>query len=205
MQDFPGALEVHRLHENVVRLVSRDHVHGNSRRGPKVPFALKRYNRRPDMSSWRLNPEKRTPQGSPRGKRKAVFGGYAGSAVGQIVPGIPTGDSWSFGLRQRIRPSPADMGWNKTMTPGDVRACFTVPYKVWEVPPKRSRIALTPGASLHPARITRRGVRLFAESDHPSDHVDETFDIPSTSLSTPSVLLPRGFRLRSGKAGSPTK
>src|SRR5271157_3877566 len=74
-QDFPGALEVHRLHENVVRDVSRDHVHGNSRRGPKVPFALKRYNRRPDMSSWRLNPEKKPPQGSPRGETESRFWG----------------------------------------------------------------------------------------------------------------------------------
>src|SRR5208337_3245902 len=203
--DFPGALEVHRLHENVVRVVSRDHVHGNSRRGPKVPFALKRYNRRPDMSSWRLNPEKRTPQGSPRGETESrFFGGMPGQQL-QTVPVIPTGDSWSFGLRRRIPPSPADMGWNNTMTPGDARTCFAVPYKVWEVPPKRSRITLSPGASLHPARITRRCVRLFAESDHPSDHVGETFNIPSTSLATPSVLLPREFRLESGKAGSPTK
>src|SRR5208337_1427384 len=96
-------------------------------------------------------------------------------------------------------------GSKKTMAPADVRTCFTVPYEVWEVPPGRSRVSPSPEASLRPARITRRCVRLFAESDHPSDHVDETFGIPSTSLTTRSVLLPRGFRLESGKVGSPTE
>ena len=31
---------------------------------------------------------------------------------------------------------PPIMGWKKTMTPGDVRTCFTVSYEVWEVPPE---------------------------------------------------------------------
>ena len=49
------------------------------------------------------------------------------------------------------------------MTPGDMRVSVAV-FEVWEVPPRRK-----PRASLHPARNSRRCVRLFADSDHPSD------------------------------------
>ena len=67
--------------------------------------------------------------------------------------------------------------------------------EVREVPPRRSRITPSPGASLHPARNSRRCVRLFANSDHPSDHVGETFGIPFANLADfPSVLHPEGLR-----------
>ena len=59
---------------------------------------------------------------------------------------------------------------------------------------RRSRICPSPGASLHPDRSSRRCVRLFAESVHLSDHVGESFGIPSTSLTIPSVLHPEGLR-----------
>ncbi len=73
--------------------------------------------------------KKEPPKDHLGGKRKAVFEGHVGSATGQTLPGIPTGDCWSFGLRRRISLSPADMGWKKTMTPGDARTYFTVPSR----------------------------------------------------------------------------
>jgi len=67
-------------------------------------------------------------------------------------------------------------------------------FEVREVPPRRTAITPSPGASLHPARSSRRCVRLSAESIHLSDHVGESFGIPSTSLTIPSVLHPEGLR-----------
>ena len=152
----------------------------------------------------RVAQKKNPPRVTSGGNGKPFLGGYDASTVEQTVTGTPTNDCWSCGDRRRIGLSPADMGWKKTMTPGDVQTCFAVVYEVWEVPPRRSRVTHSPGASLHPARMARRCVRPYAEPDHPSDHVDETFGIPSTNLTTPSVLLQRGSRLGFGKAGSPT-
>ncbi len=59
----------------------------------------------------RVGSEKRTPQGSPRGETENRFWGVCQvKAVGQTVSGIPTGDSWSFGLRRPIGLSPAVHG-----------------------------------------------------------------------------------------------
>ena len=52
--------------------------------------------------------EKRNPQGSPWGKRKAVFWVCRVKTVGPTVGGIPILDAWPCGLRRRIDPSPAE-------------------------------------------------------------------------------------------------
>ena len=76
------------------------------------------------------------------------------------------------------------------MTPGDVTACIAVLSRSG-----RLVQAQTPRASLHPARNSRRCVRLFAESFHPSDQVGDTFGIPfSTLADISSVLHPEGLR-----------
>jgi hypothetical protein len=50
-----------------------------------------------------------TPQGSPRGETESRFFGVCRvTAVGWSVQGTSTGDVWSFGLRRRVRPFPAD-------------------------------------------------------------------------------------------------
>jgi hypothetical protein len=87
------------------------------------------------------------------------------------------------------------------MTPGDVRACIAFVLEVWECPPRRSRLTSSPGASLHPAWNRRRCIRLFAESVYPSDHVGESFGIPSASLTIPSVLHPEGLRFLGVRLG----
>src|SRR5208337_1142574 len=140
------------------------------------------------------SPNKNPPRITSGGKRKAVFWGVCRvKAVGQTVQGTPTGD---FGLTgfggESIRYQPM-VGWSKIMTPCNVRAWISVLRGLgdWS---RRSRICPSPGASLHPDRSSRRCVRLFAESDQPSDHVGETFGIPFTSLTVPSVLHPEGLR-----------
>ena len=88
------------------------------------------------------------------------------------------------------------VGWRKTGTPCDPRASIAVLRGLgdWS---RRSRITPSPGASLHPARSSRRCVRLFAESVHPSDYVGETFGIPfANQADFPSVLHPEGLRSR---------
>ena len=146
------------------------------------------------VGSRRLIPKQEPPKDDLGGKRKAVFVAVCRvKAVGQTVQGIPTGD---FGLSgfggASIRYQPM-VGWRKIMTPCNVRACISVLRGLgdWS---RRSRICPSPGASLHPDRSSRRCVRLFAESVQLSDHVGETFGIPSTSLTIPSVLHPEGLR-----------
>ena len=57
------------------------------------------------------SPKREPPEDDLGGKRKAVFFGVCWvKSVEQTVPGIPTGDSWSFGLRRRISLSPANGG-----------------------------------------------------------------------------------------------
>jgi hypothetical protein len=64
---------------------------------------------RPVSPEWRSRPqEKRNPQGSPWGKRKAVFWVCRVKTVGPTVGGIPILDAWRCGLRRRIGPSPAE-------------------------------------------------------------------------------------------------
>ena len=56
-------------------------------------------------------PKQEPPEDDLGGKRKAVFFGVCWvKSVGQTVQGIPTGDSWSYGLRRRIDPLPTNGG-----------------------------------------------------------------------------------------------
>ena len=128
------------------------------------------------------------------GNGKPFFGGYAGlRQLGLLfkAPQPVTLGLTGFG-GESIRYQPM-VGWKKTGTPGHVRASIAVLRGLgdWS---RRSRICPSPGTSLHPDRSSRRSVRLFAESVQPSDHVGETFGIPSTSLTIPSVLYPEGLR-----------
>ena len=140
------------------------------------------------------SPNKNPPRMTSGGNGKPFFVGYAGSRrLGRPfkAPQPVTLGLTGFG-GESIRCQPM-VGWKKTGTPCHERACIAVFRGLgdWS---RRSRICPSPGASLHPARSSRRCVRLFAESDHPSDHVGETFGIPSTSLTIPSVLHPEGLR-----------
>ena len=125
------------------------------------------------------------------GNGKPFFGGYAGSRqLGRPFKApqpVTLGLSGFGGASIRFQPM---VGWKKTMTPCDVRACIAVFRGLgdWS---RRSRICPSPGASLHPARSSRRCVRLFAESVHPSDHVGETFGIPFNQPDDPFSSPPR--------------
>jgi len=141
-----------------------------------------------------LMPKQEPPKDHLGGKRKAVFCGYAGSRwLGRPFKAsqpVTLGLSGFGGESIRYQPM---VGWSKIMTPCNVRAWISVLRGLgdWS---RRSRICPSPGASLHPDRSSRRCVRLFAESDQPSDHVGVAFGIPFTSLTIPSVLHPEGLR-----------
>ena len=116
-------------------------------------------------------------------------------AGGKTVPGIPSGDSWSFGLRRRIGLSPAKDGIEGIRDALRRDSLLRRVFEVREVPPRRSTINSSPGASLHPAGIPRRCVRLFAKPRPPSRPVGETSGIPIANLADfPSVLHPEGLR-----------
>ena len=63
------------------------------------------------VGSRRLIPKQETPKDDLGGKRKAVFVAVCRvKTVGLIVQGTPTDDAWSFGLRRRNDPLPANGG-----------------------------------------------------------------------------------------------
>lgn len=113
--------------------------------------------------SWLIN--ENPPRKTSRGNGKPFFRGVCRvETVGLIAQVIPTNDVRSSGLRRRIDPFPAIEGWSRTMTPGVVRACIAV-YRG----PGGSSWARLPGASLHPARCSRRCLWLFAKTFRRSD------------------------------------
>ena len=145
-------------------------------RGRRPEYRLRNRSRRFSAA----HPQTRTPQGSPRGETESRFLWVCRvKVVGQTVQGTPTGDSWSYGLRRRIDPSPADRGLEEDHDALRYESLHRRFIEVWEIGPGDQESCPSPGASLHPARSCRRCVRLFAESVHPSDHVGETFGIPS--------------------------
>jgi hypothetical protein len=117
--------------------------------------------------------------------------------VGAIVRGNPTGDARSFGLRRRIVPTPADHALEQDLDAWRRESLNHRYFNVWECPPRRAEVTSAPGASLHPARNTRRCIRLCVGSANPSDHVGETVGMPSpiwrTSL---QFSTPKGYGLR---------
>src|SRR5271157_2693992 len=139
-------------------------------------------------------PNKYPPRMTSGGNGKPFFSGYAGSS--RLGRPFKASQPVTLGLTgfggESIRYQPM-VGWSKIMTPCNVRAWISVLRGLgdWS---RRSRICPSPGASLHPDRSSRRCVRLFAESDQPSDHVGETFGIPFTRLTIPSVLHPEGLQ-----------
>ncbi len=146
-------------------------------------------------SSWRLITKKRTPQGEPRGaKGKPFFEGHAGSRW--LGRPFKTPQPATLVLRASAAHRSVASQWWAGRRPGrlvmrEPASPFFRGLGDWS---RRSRTTPSPRASLHPDRSSRRCVWLFAESVYPSDHVGETFDIPSTSLTIPSVLHPEGLR-----------
>ena len=146
------------------------------------------------VGSRRLIPKQETPKDNLGGQTESRFLWVCRvKLVGQTVQGTPTDDSGLSGFGGVSIHYQPMVDWKKTGTPCHERACIAV-YRGLGDWSRRSRITPSPGASLHPARCSRRCVWLFAESDHPSDHVGETFGTPSTSLTIPSVLHPEGLR-----------
>ena len=141
------------------------------------------------------HPQTRTPQGSPRGETESrFFGGYAGSR--QLGRPFKAPQPATLVLRASAAHRSFASQWWAERRPGrlvmrEPASPFFRGLGDWS---RRSRICPSPGASLHPDRSSRRCVRLFAESVHLSDHVGESFGIPSTSLTIPSVLHPEGLR-----------
>jgi hypothetical protein len=135
--------------------------------------------------------KKKPPRITSGGNGKPFFWKVCrGQGSWLIVPDIPTDDAWSFGLWSCIGLAPADRGWEAH-------------HDAWRRESLHRRFsrsgrlvqAQTPGTSLHPARSSRRCVRLFAESDCPSDNAGEIFGIPFANLTDfPSVLHPEGLR-----------
>ena len=84
--------------------------------------------------AWAAHPQIRTPQGSPRGETESRFLWVCRvKAVGQTVQGIPTGDAWSYGLRRRIDPLPANGGLEEDQ---DALSCESLHrrfFEVWEI------------------------------------------------------------------------
>jgi hypothetical protein len=116
------------------------------------------------------------PRITSGGNGKPFFGGCRVKIVGLIIQGIPTDDTWSFGLRRRFALAPTSFG----LEDRDVWRLDSLQrlfFEVWECPPRRLRVTSSPGASLHPVR-NRRCIRLIAESVYPSDHVGESFGTP---------------------------
>jgi len=114
--------------------------------------------------------------------------------VGLIVQGTPTGDAWSYGLRRRIGLSPADRrleedpdAWRR----GSLHRRF---IEVWEIGPGAQESVRRPEHLFIQPEVVGVAFGSSPESVHPSDHVGETFGIPSTSLTIPSVLHPEGLR-----------
>ena len=144
--------------------------------------------------------KKKTPEDDLGGKRKAVsFWVCRVKTVGLIVQGTQPVKLGRMGFGgESIRYQPL-VGWIKTGTPTDQSLDCRSSGSRRLV--QGSRICSTPGTSLHPDRNSRRCVRLFAESDHPSDHVGETIGIPFTSLTIPSVLYPEGLRFPGVRLG----
>src|SRR5271166_2194462 len=146
------------------------------------------------VGSRRLIPKQEPPKDSLGGKRKAVFWGYVGSR--QLGRPFKAPQPATLVLRASAAHRSVASQWWAGRRPGrllmrEPASPFFRGLGDWS---RRSRITPSPGASLHPARSSRRCVWLFAESVYPSDHVGETFGIPSTSLTIPSVLHPEGLR-----------
>jgi len=151
-----------------------------------------------------IHVKKNPPRITSGGNGKPFFGGYAGlRRLGlsfKAPQPVKLGLSGFGGASVLLHPM---LGWledHDTWRPESLHRRF---FEVRERSPRRLRVTSSPGASLHPARFCRRCVRLFAESVNPSDHVGETFGIPSTSLTTPSVLLKEGSVWGSGALARP--
>ena len=155
---------------------------------------------RPDRGA---GPRKKgNPQGSPWGKRKAVFSVCRVKTVGSTEEEFPllTLGLAGYGgasIRHQLKED-----WRQTWTPGEMRATITGFRGSGVCSMAHKNHTPAPGASLHPARSPGRCVRPFAKSVRPGDHVGETSGIPSTSpASFPSVLHPEGLRFLGAPPG----
>ena len=88
-------------------------------------------------------------------------------------------------------PHPADHGLDEAVDAWRCESLHRRSFEVWEVPPRRSRFNPSPGASLHPARSSRRCVRLLTKTVRPSDQWTRHSAYPRPAWRIPFSSPPR--------------
>jgi hypothetical protein len=146
---------------------------------------------------WEAYPQTRNPPRMTWGETESRFWGAC--RVRRLGLSFKTSQRITFGIpgfggaSVLLQPG---RGWRKSVTPGEVGPRIAR-FEVWEVPSRRSRMTSSPGASLRPARSRRRCIRLFAESDRPSNQWTSHSAYPwpawrtSLQFSTPKGLVSR--------------